>query len=154
MFVIHSKSGKEIKATVRKLDTKEILSINKDKFHFNWRTEISYNVYMLTADGIEGALGLISIEDRSMDYAIQIRLLACAKENMGSGKKYDRIAGCLIAFACMEAFKSGYGGYICLKPKTILKEHYQEMYGFTSTKLFLVSQGQNSLALINKYYEK
>jgi len=49
---------------------------------------------------------------------------------MGPGKKLDRIAGCLIAFACKESFKRGHDGCIFLIPKTYLINHYQEKYGF------------------------
>jgi hypothetical protein len=53
-----------------------------------------------------------------------------------------------------KAFKAGYGGYVCLKPKTELEGHYQYAYGFVSMKLFLITDGDNSLSLIKKYNEK
>lgn len=39
-------------------------------------------------------------------------------------QKYTRIASCLIALACKEAFKTGFEGFVCLRPKTLLKEYY------------------------------
>lgn len=155
MYVIHSESGRKIPATISKLYAKEIALINKSRrFDFNWNKEKQYDVYKLTAEGIDGPLGLMSLADRPADFAIEIRLLASSLENVSKTKQYQRIAGCLIAFACRKAFEAGYGGYVCLKPKTELEEHYQQAYGLVSTKLFWVTEGHNSLSLIRKYYEK
>ena len=155
MYVIHSESGRKIQVAISKLDAKEIALINRSKrFDFNWNKEKQYDVYKLTAEGIDEPLGLMSLADRPADFAIEIRLLASSLENVSKTKQYQRIAGCLIAFACRKAFEAGYGGYVCLKPKTELERHYQDMYGFVSTKLFLVTHGHNSLSLIKKYYEK
>ncbi len=155
MYVIHSESGRKIPATISKLDAKEIALINKSRrFDFNWNKEKQFDVYKLTAEGIDEPLGLMSLADRPADFAIEIRLLASSLENVSKTKQYQRIAGCLIAFSCRKAFEAGYGGYVCLKPKTELEEHYQQAYGLVSTKLFLVTDGHNSLSLIRKYYEK
>ncbi|WP_183567754.1 hypothetical protein [Mucilaginibacter sp. SP1R1] len=154
MYVIHAESGQKLQAAISKLDTKEIAQINKTKrFDFNWNKEKGYEVYKLTAEGVDEPIGLISLADRPEDIAIEIRLLASSLENVGDKKFYQRIAGCMIAFACRKAFIARYGGYVCLKPKTDLRGHYQEIYGFESTKLFLVTDGSNSLSLIKKYYE-
>ena len=155
MYVVHAESGKKLQATISKLDAKEIVLINKTKrFDFNWNKEKPYEVYKLTVEGTDEPLGLMSLHDRRDDMAIEIRLLAASLENVKRTKQFRRIAGCLIAFACSKAFEAGYGGYVCLKPKTKLESHYQNTYGFISTKLFLVTFGQNSLALIRQYYEK
>ena len=155
MYVIHGESGRKTQAVISKLDAKEIALINKSKrFDFNWNKEKQYDVYKLTAEGIDGPLGLISLADRPADFAIEIRLLASSLENISKTKQYQRIAGSLIAFACRKAFDAGYGGYVCLKPKTELEDHYQKAYGLVSTKLFLITEGHNSLSLIRKYYEK
>jgi len=154
MYVIHAESGQKLQATISKRDAKEIAQINKTKrFDFNWNKEKQHEVYKLTAKGIDEPLGLMSLADRPDDMALEIRLLASSVENVGDKKRYQRIAGCMIAFACRKAFVAQYGGYVCLKPKTDLKNHYKEIYGFESTKLFLVTEGSNSLSLIKKYYE-
>lgn len=154
MYVIHSESGKKIQVVISKLDAQEIARINKSKrFDFNWNEEKQYEVYKLTAIGVDEPLGLMSLKERHSDYAIEIRLLAVSLENIGRAKQYQRITGCLIAFACRKAFVAGYGGYVCLKPKTELKDHYQEVYGLVSTKLYLITHGENSLTIIKDYYE-
>ncbi len=63
----------------------------------------------------------MSLADRQVDFAIEIRLLASSLENVGKTKQYQRIALCLIAFACRKAFEAGCGVYVCLKPKTELE---------------------------------
>jgi len=155
MYVIHHESGKKIRAIVSKLDKKEIAVINKSgRFHFNWNKEAKYEVYKLTSTGVNEPLGLISIENRTSDYAVQIRLLASSKDSIGEGKQYERIAGCLIAFACKKSFSAGYEGYVCLKPKTDLEIHYQKAYGMASIGMYLITEQANSLMLINRYYEE
>ncbi len=42
----------------------------------------------------------MSVEDIPVELRIEIRLIEVSKENIGHEKEYDRIAGCLIAFAC------------------------------------------------------
>lgn len=154
MYVIHSESGKKIQVVISQLDIQGIARITKSKrFDFNWNDEKQYEVYKLTAIGVDEPLGLMSLKERPTDYAIEIRLLAVSFENIGRAKQYQRITGCLIALACEKAFAIGYDGYVCLKPKTELKDHYITKYGFQSTKLFLITDGKNSLKLIDKYYE-
>ena len=60
MYIIHAETGQKLQATISKLDAKEIAQINKTKrFDFNWNKEKSYEVYKLTATGIDEPLGLI-----------------------------------------------------------------------------------------------
>lgn len=153
MYIIDTTTYEHIQATVSKIDLKEIALINKSgQFDFNWNAEKLNDVYKLIAEGINEPLGLISLVDRPEDFAIEIHLIAVSKDNKGKKRKYDRIAGNMIAFACKESFAAGYDGYICLKPKTLISDHYREKYNLKSTKLFLVSEGNNSLDLIKAYY--
>lgn len=154
MFVLNNSTGEKQSATITKIDSAEISRINKTKqFDFNWYKEKSFKVYKLTVEDIEEPIGLLSLDERPQDYAMEIRLLASSRENIGKLQKYSRIAGCLIAFACREAFKAGFDGFVCLKPKTKLEVHYITKYGLQSTKLYLVTEGENSLKLIKEYYE-
>jgi len=154
MYIIDTITGEHIPAAVSKIDLKEIALINKSKrFDFNWNAEKLNDVYKLAAEGISEPLGLMSLVDRPEDFATEIRLIAVSKDNKGKERRYDRIAGSMIAFACKESFAAGYNGFICLKPKTLIKDHYREKYNLQSTKLFLVSEGSNSLDLIKAYYQ-
>ncbi len=154
MYVVNIETSKKHPATIVSINPKEIREINKSKrFHFNWNEEKDYNVFKLTISNQILPVGLMSIHHRPDDFAIEIRLIAVSKENIGRKNGHDRIIGCLIAFACRESFNAGYNGFVFLKPKTIIKQHYISKYGFYSTRLYLVTEGGNSLNLIRDYYE-
>ncbi|WP_442588451.1 hypothetical protein ACSBL2_20635 [Pedobacter sp. AW31-3R] len=154
MYIKDTTTEDKIQAKISKIDAKEIASINRTKrFDFNWNAEKLNNVYQLIAEGVSEPLGLMSLVERPEDFAIEIHLIAVSRDNKGKQRKYERIAGNMIAFACKEAFAAGYDGYICLKPKTLISDHYKEKYNLQSTKLFLVSEGKNSLDLIKEYYQ-
>lgn len=68
----------------------------------------------------------MSLADRPTDFAIEIRLLTASLEDVRKTKQYQRIVGCLIAFACVKRFEAGYDGYACLKPKTEMVGHYKK----------------------------
>lgn len=155
MYVQNNHTGEKRKVRISLVSPGEITKINKTKrFDFNWNKEKLFKVYKLTIDDIDDPIGLFSLNERHEDYALEIRLLASSKENIGKMQKYNRIAGCLIAFACKEAFKAGFEGFVCLKPKTLLEEYYIKKYGFQPTKLYLVSEARNSLKLIKEYDEE
>ena len=69
--------------------------------------------------------------------------------------------GCLIAFACREAFKRGYEGWVFLLPKTYLVQHYPSKYGFTHVPIktserpegIMELNTSSSLRLIKKYLD-
>lgn len=58
-------------------------------------------------------------------------LVEIAPHNIGrKNKRYDYVAGCLIAFACRESFKleSSYKGFLAFESKTRLINWYKENY--------------------------
>ena len=78
-------------------------------------------------------------------------MLECSKDNVGSNKVYNRIIGCLIAFACQMAFRKNYRGFVSLIPKTGLIRHYRQKYGFEVYGRQLAVQTEAAAALIEKY---
>lgn len=155
MYVLNIGTGEKHLAQISQIDAAEIAKINTSRrFDFNWNKEKDFKVFKLVVNGDEKPVGLLSLRERPDDYAMEIRLIASSKEHIGKAKEYDGIAGCLISFACKEAFKSGFYGFVCLKPKTKLAQHYCNKYGFESTRFFLVTEGMNSLRLIKEYDEK
>ena len=105
----------------------------KEGWSFNWKqllNEEQGNVYVLrtldSPDQIEGAL-LIRIE---YDMLI-MDALELAPRNIGHKKRYDYVAGCLIAFACRESFKleGDYKGFLTFVSKSNLIELYSQKYG-------------------------
>jgi hypothetical protein len=86
----------------------------------------------LTIEGEKDILGVMALIDHPNEKRMEIKLLACSIENRGRDKKFDRIAGCLIAFACLLADKK-YWKFACVSliPKTVLLNHYKQKYNMT-----------------------
>lgn len=102
------------------------------RFKFDWVQYRNLEVYKLKVIADETIVGLICLIDHpaETENAIEIECLEISRENVGAGKKYDGIAGSLIAFACKESFKRGHEGFVFLRPKSGLIKHYTEAYGF------------------------
>ncbi|MES2108091.1 MAG: N-acetyltransferase [Bacteroidota bacterium] len=138
-----------------------ILPLLKDDFEkltvrrhsFNWKKleKVSY-MYKLTLAGEDDILGVISLVDHFAEERIEIKLLAVSIENRGRNKQFDRIAGCLIAFAGREAIKK-FKNYpsVSLIPKTELKRHYINKYGMIDAGWQLFIDETIVLNLISKY---
>lgn len=106
MYVLNKITGEKQTATITKIDAAEISQINKSKrFDFNWNKEKAFHVFKLTVEGKEEPIGLLSMEERPQDYALEIRLLAASKENVGQSQEFSRIAGCLIALYVKKHLK-------------------------------------------------
>jgi hypothetical protein len=97
-------------------------------------------------------LGLIGLVYVATEFRIEIKLLAVSKENMGSGKHYEGIAGCLIPYSAREALRK-YGPLACisLKPKTEIRQHYMRKYGMKPGGEQIYLDGQELKNLINTY---
>ena len=99
----------------------------------------------------EEILGLLSLKDIKDELRIHINLIEISEKNRGQGKKYDRIAGCLIAYACELSFDKSYDGFVSLVPKTRLINHYCKHYGFEQYGRQLGLGYEASINLIKKY---
>lgn len=71
-----------------------------------YKSQEVYKLRLKTSELILGLMCLIDHRDPETR-AIEIELLEVSIENTRSTKKWDRIAGCLIAYACRESFKRG-----------------------------------------------
>jgi hypothetical protein len=123
------------------------------QFVFNWREEEDkevYKIYLL--DKAEGQiLGMMSLIDYPEEYRIHLNLIEVRAEHQGKDKKIDKIAGCMIAFACQLAFVRGYVGFVSLQPKTKLIDWYQEKFGFRQYGRLLGVEQASSNELIKTY---
>src|SRR5271156_5997678 len=89
-----------------------------DGWRFNFKKyskKAGFQTYILvcddTPDIIEGCL-IFQMKDNTEPYMAYIEI---APHNMGAYKKYDKVAGCLIAFACRLSFihgKDDYNGWL------------------------------------------
>lgn len=124
-------TGDSFKTQVFELTVKDIKSLKKSAWLFDWKTEATQSdkkVYKLVI--IDNPLiiqGLISLQDRS-DH-IFMPLIESNKFNRGSKKVYYGVPGNLVAFACKLSFEKGYGGYVSFESKARLIEHYQKALG-------------------------
>jgi hypothetical protein len=144
-------TGQEVEATISKLRPSEA-PLKKDGWNFNWRglhrTDGS-SFFKITLndspDQIEGLL-MLSVYFGEMVYMNNLEL---APRNIGKGKKYDWVAGCLIAYGCrfsLEEGKGNYQGYLTFESKTELIPLYAQKYGAIRTmgqKMFIdIDQGE------------
>src|SRR5690554_6307050 len=100
--IIEIKTNSEVKSKI------SLVTKNKDKLpsiHEGWRFNFSkhsngnnYETYILTTlsspDIIEGCL----IINSNAPNEVYMAFVEVAPHNRGNGKKYDKVAGCLIAF--------------------------------------------------------
>ena len=155
MRIENTKTGKFRKVKVDSLEKGDQKKIkNSDQFEFDWRLEKKkennlYKLYLL--DEKDEILGLLSLKDIKDELRIHINLIEISKRNIGRDKKYDRIAGCLIAHACQLSFDKSYDGFVSLVPKTRLIDHYCKHYGFEQFGRQLGLGYSASVNLIKKY---
>jgi hypothetical protein len=128
-------TNEALEAVIEPVNNKDFTTIKKSKNSFNkfdWDKHQKQEVFKIRLKSDETILGVICLIDHTdkATNAIEIDLLEVSSENVGLKKKFDNIAGCLIAIACTESFKRGHDGYVFLKPKTNLRKHYNSKYGF------------------------
>ncbi|MGB3469000.1 MAG: N-acetyltransferase, partial [Cyclobacteriaceae bacterium] len=81
-----------------------------------------------------------------------IRLLSISGENVGKHKRYEDIAGNLLAYVAKSAVRK-YGNYACvsLRPKTQLTQHYINKYNMILTGITVSIIVPEILGLIRQY---
>lgn len=152
MNIIEISSGALIPIEIIPIDADDYKSITKKRYFFNWKAEKGFDVYKLTIKGETDILGLVSIENIPSEWRIHIRLLTVSIENKGVNKKYDRIAGNLIAYVSKIAVME-FAELACvsLVPKTSIAKHYMEKYHMNLTGRTLSLEVPEILSLINQY---
>ena len=116
---------------------KKLVPLKKDGWNFKWgelyklEGSLFYKISCIqTPKNVEGIL-MLTLFNNEMLFMNNIEL---APKNIGSNKKYDKVAGCLLAYACRMSFEIGsgnYNGYLSFDSKTNLIELYQNKYGAT-----------------------
>jgi hypothetical protein len=97
------------------------------RFNFNKHSKKSgFRTYALvceeTPEIIEGCL-IFQIKEKMEPYMAFIEI---APHNKGENKKYDKVAGCLIAFACRLSFKEGEGDYMGWLAFDVIEENKED----------------------------
>ncbi len=154
MYILEIKTNKLVKCQIHS-PTRDLIPRKKDGWSFNWLDVYKRNsksVFALkeeTSQTIQGMLQLVN--DGGM---LVMELLEIAPQNIGASKKYDNVAGCLIAFSCRESLKldTAYKGFLTFVSKTELISLYKQKYLATQTignRMYIdPSSGKK---LINKY---
>ncbi len=152
MKIIEISTSKAYSVEVLPIDYDDFKVIKKDRYFINWKTEKDEEVYKLRIIGSNDILGLVSIERIPQEWRLHIRLLTVSKENKGKEKRFDNIAGNLIAHIAKIAVRE-YGELACvsLKPKLQIAKHYIEKYNMNVTGVTLSIEVPEIIDLINKY---
>ncbi len=138
---------------VRAIEDADFKQITVKRYLFNWKKlEHECKIYKLTLIDSEDVLGLIALIDFPEEERTEIKLLTSSIENIGKEKQYDRIAGCLIAFAGKEAIGK-FKNYpaLSLVPKTELKQHYIAKYKMIDAGWQLYLEDISLLNVIKQY---
>jgi hypothetical protein len=124
-------TGDSFKTNVLELNSKDIKSLKKLDWLFDWKTEAKQadkTIYKLVIiDNAAIIQGLISLQDRGDHFFMP--LIESNKFSRGTKKVYLGVPGNLVAFACKLSFDKSYGGYVSFESKSRLKEHYQKTLG-------------------------
>jgi len=159
VYILDTSSNQLVKAEIIPLSNKVDVPLKKNGWNFNWRLLTKQNnaqTYVLKLINkpktVEGALQL-RVENGMMIMDV----LEIAPHNIGKNKRYDYVAGVLIAYACRESFKleSNYKGFLTFVAKTKLIEWYKKKYGAElalGQRMFI--DWENGQKLIKKYLNR
>jgi len=153
VFIENSKTGENLKAGVIPCSSEELQQLDGNRFEFDWLSESSFTVFRLEILSSNEILGLMSIDLVPLELRLEIRLLELSKENVGRKRRFENVAGILIASACKISFKMGFFGFVSLIPETQFIKHYQAKYGFEQYGRHLAVDMEKSQSLIKKYLE-
>jgi hypothetical protein len=148
------KTGARKEVEIRTLRRGDVKRLHKSRYSFDWsKDDQNASIFVLNELGNDDILGAIAILKFPEEFRYEIKLLAVSKENVGSRKIYEGIAGCLIAYVCKECLKE-YGELACISlvPKTKLKPHYIKKYEMEDAGWQIFLADQALLNLINHYY--
>lgn len=150
--IVEISTGRKHPIEILPVEVADLKSLRKDRYFFDWSIERNQEVYKLRKAGSSDILGLISWERIPKELRIHIRLLTVSKENKGNGKKYDKIAGNLLAHAAKIALME-FGEFACvsLRPKSKIAQHYIKKYSMKITGMTLSLEVPEILNLINLY---
>ncbi len=159
MYILDKINKELVKSEIIPIENK-IIPLKKYGWNFNWRQlskDENGQTFVLrtlnSPDQIEGALQLKFESNMLIMDALEL-----APHNIGQrNKRYDYVAGCLIAFACRESFKTegDYKGFLTFVSKTNLIEWYARKYGAElalGQRMFI--NWENGERLIEKYLNR
>jgi hypothetical protein len=153
MYIIDRITKEHRLVRVLPVEKGDFSKLTVERHSFNWKKlKDEFVIYKLSLNDDDDILGIIALKYYPAEERTEIKLLAVSAENKGRNKRYERIAGCLIAFAGREAVRK-YSRYPCLSlvPKTELKKHYISKYGMIDGGWQLYLEDAPLFRLINEY---
>ncbi|PTX61713.1 hypothetical protein C8N46_104357 [Kordia periserrulae] len=147
-------TGKSHEVTIIPVEASDYKTITKKRYFFDWKQEKEFEIYKLCILSSNDILGLVSFEKIPSEWRIHIRLLTVSIENKGKNKKFDNIAGNLIAHVAKIAIIE-YAELACvsLRPKTEIAQHYIKKYNFIATGMTLSIEIPEIINLIHQYHD-
>lgn len=129
VFILDSTTNRNVLAQITKAKKSEMPK-KSEGWSFGWKKlyEKDALVYKLSFENeAQGLLKLKKIEESFYE----MTNLELKSSNMGSKGRYQKIAGCLIAFACLKSFElniGNYEGFLSFTSKGELIQHYEKTY--------------------------
>ncbi len=151
--ILNNNTGRLCSATITKVRLKDFDKITDDRFNtFRWQ-ELKTNytgVFKIMKDSI--ILGLMDFSIESVFVNVkELTKIELSIENRGANKRFDYLAGCLIAYACLITKKSPKLDMGIFYTKAT-KHIYVDKYGMTPLDEYYVkSDKKNCEKLIAKY---
>lgn len=158
MFILDLETDRLLQIVIQNASLNEI-KLSSSKFEFNWTKlfkQSNTQTYSLKLDEenceIIGLLHLINNQGMLIMNLVEVN-----QTNIGRKKRYDFIAGCLIAFACQKSFEldSDYKGFLTFTAKSQLIELYKTKYyakQVNGQRMYI--EPEFGVKLINKYLNR
>ena len=153
--ILEISKNKKIKADIIPAGRNQ-MPLKKDGWNFNWRQLIkNENTATFILKLVEAPQTIEGVVQLRIEAGMLIMdLVEIAPHNVGKNKRYEDVAGCLIAFACRESFRleGPYKGFLTFESKTVLMDWYAGKYGAHHTigrKMHI--DPQQGRTLIDKY---
>jgi len=133
MYIIEVCSGVCKKVIINQVEPLDFANLTPKRYFFDWKSlKQTATIYKLQIAGEDDILGVMALIDYPTEKRIEIKLIANSRENQGKFKQYDRIAGCLIGYACrLSTEKYMEDACVSLIPKTELINYYKQKYYMT-----------------------
>lgn len=125
-------------------------SINEGwRFNFSKHSKKKdFETYILTTETTQEVIeGCLIINTKAL-FQVYMAFVEVAPRNKGNKKKYDRIAGCLIAFACRQSFINDKEGYLAFDVLEEKKDDEIKLMNLYSQKYNAVRLGDSSTMII------
>ena len=153
MYIVNRTTNEKRLVYIRLIENADLKKLTAKRYSFDWKkAKNDCVIYKLTFVDSEDILGLIGLIDYPSEERTEIKLLTLSAENIGKDKQYERIAGCLIAFAGRTAMRK-FKNYpsLSLVPKTEIRSHYTKKYGMIDGGRQLYLENTSLVRIINEY---